>query len=98
LLPPARLLPFTVRAAVTVPPEPASAAVPRERPPAEKVALPVGAVLPLAAFTVTVKTVDALWAILAGLAANEAVVAVRGAATVTVIAVETELVKPPAPV
>jgi hypothetical protein len=59
--------------------------------------LPVGAVLPLAAFTVTVKTVDALWAILAGLAANEAAVAVRGAATVSVIAEETELVKPPAP-
>ena len=45
----------------------------------------------------TVKTVDALWAILTGLAANKAVVAIRGAATVTVIAAETELAKLPLP-
>jgi hypothetical protein len=97
LLPAARLLPFTVSVAVTVPPEPASAAVPNAVPPAEKLTLPVGAVLPLAAVTVTVKTVDALWAILTGLAANKAVVAIRGAATVTVIAAETELAKLPLP-
>jgi hypothetical protein len=97
LLPPARLLPFTVRVAVTVPLEPASGAVPRAVFPAEKVTLPVGAVVPLAAFTVTVKTVDALCTILTGSPAREAVVAIRGADRVTVIAVETELVKPPLP-
>jgi hypothetical protein len=65
--------------------------------PAKKVTPPVGAELPLAAFTIIVKTVEALCAMLAGLAANEAVVVMRGAVTVNVIAVETEPVKLPAP-
>ena len=40
-----------------------------------------------------VKTVEALCAIVAGLAASDAVVAISGAVTVTVTAVETELLK-----
>jgi hypothetical protein len=54
LLPPARLLPFTVSAAVAIPPEPASVAVPSAIFPAENVTLPAGDALPLAAFTVAV--------------------------------------------
>jgi hypothetical protein len=53
-LPGARLLPFTVRLAMAVAPEATSVAVPSETVPAVKVTLPVGAALPLAAFTVAV--------------------------------------------
>jgi len=96
-LPGARLAPFTVRVAAAAPPEPASAAEPSERLPAEKMTLPVGVALPLAAFTLTVKIVDALAAMLVGLAANEAVVEIKAAVTVTVTGDETELAKLPLP-
>ncbi len=48
LLPVARLLPFTVRDAL----DPATETVPNVVLPSEKLTLPVGTVLPLAAFTV----------------------------------------------
>ena len=88
MIPPERLVPFTVRLAVAVPPDPASVAVPSETIPAANVTVPVGDVVPLAALTVSVKTVDALCAMLAGFAASVAVVANKGAVTVTVIAGE----------
>ena len=84
LLPPARLLPFTINAAVAVAPEPASVAVPSVMFPAEKVTLPAGVTLPLAALTVAVNCVVALCAILAGLAASVVAVATGGAVTTTV--------------
>jgi hypothetical protein len=54
LLPPVKLLPFTVKVAVAVPPDPASVAVPSATVPAENVTLPAGVALPLAALTVAV--------------------------------------------
>ena len=54
MLPPAKLLPVTVKAAVAVAPEPASVAVPRAIFPAENVTLPAGAALPPAPLTVAV--------------------------------------------
>jgi hypothetical protein len=53
-LPATRLLPFTVRLAVALAPETTRTAVASETPPAVKVTLPVGAALPLTAFTVAV--------------------------------------------
>ena len=101
LLPPTRLDPFTVSVAAADPPDPASVAVPRagELAPelAANVTVPVGDVVPLAALTVTVSTVEALWAMLVGFAASEAVLAMSGAVTVTVTAAETELLKFVAP-
>jgi hypothetical protein len=96
-LPTARLVPFTVRDAAAVAPEATSVAEPRETFPAMNIIVPVGAALPLAGVTVAVNTVEALWEMLAGLAATVAVVAVRGAVTNTVIEVDAEAVKLPAP-
>jgi hypothetical protein len=84
---------LTVTEAVAVPPEPARLAVPRVTVPAVKVTVPVGDVVPLAAFTVTVTTVEALWAMLVGFAASEAVVVTSGAVTLTGRTAETEPVK-----
>ena len=78
-------------AAVAFPPvEAVSGADPRFTVPATKATVPVGAVLPLAGVTVTVRTVDAPWSKLAGFAATDAVVAVNGAVTVTATAAETD--------
>jgi hypothetical protein len=93
LFPAARLAPFTVSAAVALVPETASAAVPREAPPAANEIVPDSPLLPLAAFTVAVRTVVALCAILAGLAATFSVVGTSGAATFTVTAAEVEALK-----
>jgi hypothetical protein len=80
LLPMARLLPLTVSVAV----EPETVADPRVVLPTMKVTLPVSAVLPLAGFTVAVKTVLAEDAMLAGFAATVVVVATGGVVTATV--------------
>jgi hypothetical protein len=74
-----------------------SAAVPSEAPPTVKVTVPEGALVPLAAFTVAVRTVVALCAILAGFAARVGVVEASGAATFTVTAAEVEALKPALP-
>jgi hypothetical protein len=56
-------VPFAVRDAVAFIPEAASVTVPRDVFPAAKITLPVGAALPLAGFTLTVNTIEALWEI-----------------------------------
>lgn len=83
LLPGVRLLAFTVKVAVAVDPEAVSIPDPRETFPAVKVTLPVGAVVPLAGFTVAVNCVVAVWAMLAGLAASVVVVAICGEVATT---------------
>jgi hypothetical protein len=80
LPPTARLLPFRVRVAA----EPTNATVPRTVRPTEKVTLPVGAAVPDVALTVAVIFVDAVDAMLVGLAATDVVVVTVGALTVTV--------------
>jgi hypothetical protein len=84
LFPMARLLPLTVTLAV----EPETVADPRAVLPTVKVTLPVGVVLPLAAFTVAVNTVLAEDAMLAGFAAT--VVAVATGADVVTVTVPVE--------
>ena len=86
MLPVLNLLAATLNTAVAVPPEPAKFAVPNAAFPAEKVTLPEGVTLALAALTVAVNCVVALCAILAGLAASVVVVVVAtvGAVTTTV--------------
>jgi hypothetical protein len=79
------LLPLRVSTAVAVEPDAASVAVPREAVPAVNVTLPVGAVLPLAGFTVAVNCVVAVDAMVRGLAASVVAVATAGAVTVTVV-------------
>jgi hypothetical protein len=103
-LPTARLAPFTVREAVAVAPvelapEGASVAVPKAVLPCANITLPVGGAVPLAGFTVTVSTVDALWERVGALAVIAAVVDITGAmtVTVTVIEVDCEAVKLPPP-
>jgi hypothetical protein len=96
-LPTARLAPLTVRDAVAFAPDAASASVPKETFPSVNVTVPVGAAVPLAGFTVTVNTVETLWAMLPRLAATVAVVAICEAPTVTVTDVEADAVKLPAP-
>jgi hypothetical protein len=98
LLPVTRLVPFTVKTAVAVPPAPLNAAVPSAGEPeagftAENVTVPVGETAPLAALTVTVRTVDALDVIAAGLAPKVALLARSGAVSVTVTGGETEAAK-----
>lgn len=80
-MPVARLEPFTVSAAV---PAEERDTVPREAFPRVKATLPAGAAVPEAGFTVAVKTVVALGAMLAGLAVRVSVVVTGGAATLTV--------------
>jgi hypothetical protein len=53
--------------------------------------------VPLAGFTVALNTVEALWAMLAGLAAIDAVVAISAAAAVSVTGVDTDVTKLPLP-
>jgi hypothetical protein len=101
-VPTGRLPPFSVKVAVETPPEPASVAVPSEIGPAavavpnENVRLPAGATVPVAAFTVTLNCVDALWAMLAGLAVTVVVVATAGLVTITTTDPE-EAAKTPLP-
>jgi hypothetical protein len=84
--------------AVAADPEAASVAEPKGTFPAAKSTLPVGAAAPLAGFTVTLNTVEALCAMPAGLAVTETVVLTSGAVRVTVIDVDADAVKFPAPV
>ena len=77
--PTVRLLPLTDNVA----PAAESGADPSTVAPIVKVIFPVGAVLPLTAFTFAVRTVDALWAMLVGFAVNIVVVATVGIVTVT---------------
>ncbi len=56
VVPPGRLLPFTVIEAVAEVPDAVSAAEPSETPAPEKLTLPVGAALPVEGLTVAVKT------------------------------------------
>jgi len=65
-----RLVPFTVKPALAVDPEAVNVAVPSVTWPTKNAMLPVGAVLPDAGVRVTDKVVDALEAMLAGLAAR----------------------------
>lgn len=90
-------MPFTVSVAVVVVPDPASVAVPSAVGPTVNVTLPVGAVLPVPAFTDTVRTLLALCAIVVGAAAKVVVVAVGGGVTVTLVAVDADPVKPDTP-
>lgn len=84
MLPVIRLVPFTVSVAVAEPFAPAvRVPVPSETLPAANVIAPPGAVAPDAAFTVAVNTVDALCAMLAGLAATTVLVETTGAVAVT---------------
>lgn len=66
---------------------------PSDVAPSRNITVPVGAALPVAAFTVAVSVVEALCARLAGLAVSVVVVAVSGAVTVTVTAAETDAAK-----
>lgn len=85
------LLPLTVSTAVPEEPDVVSVAVPNDAVPAVKVTVPLGAVVPLAGFTVAVICVEAVDAMLTGLAARVVVVATAGVVTVTVVdAVELE--------
>ena len=79
-MPAARLLPLTVRLA----PEADNGILPRLVAPSENVTLPVGAVS-LAALMVAVSCVEAVDAMVAGLAATDVVVVAAGALTVTVV-------------
>lgn len=84
---------------MTVAPVPVSLAVPREAAvavfePDVNVTEPVGPAVPLVAFTVTVRTVEAVDASVVGLALSVAVVAVSGEPMVTVT-VPLELLKEP---
>lgn len=74
LAPTLKRLPYTVRDAVAVPPEPASAAVPREVLPSKKEICPEGDAAPEEALTVAVITVVILVVMDAGLAVADAVV------------------------
>jgi hypothetical protein len=85
LTPTESLLPLRVSTAVADEPEAVSVAVPNEGVPAVKVTVPVGAVLPLAGFTVAVNCVVAVDAMVRGLAARVVVVATAGAVTVAVV-------------
>jgi hypothetical protein len=93
LAPAVRLDPFTVSEAVPL----ARTADPSDVVPVVKAMLPVGAVLPVAGFTVTVKSVDAAAAMVAGFAVTAVVVAGSGAVTVSVIGDAAEAEKPVAP-
>jgi hypothetical protein len=93
LAPAARLDPLTVSEAVPF----ARTAEPSEVVPFVKAMLPVGAVLPVAGFTVTVNSVDAAAAMAAGVAVTVVVVAGKGAVTVSVIGDAAEAEKPVAP-
>src|ERR1035441_15170 len=90
LLPTARVVPFTTSVAPEVAPEAEapkgdSVADPSEVLPAEKVTLPVGAVLPLKGFTVTARWGVAVDAILAGFAVTDVVVPTAEPVTVTAV-------------
>jgi hypothetical protein len=78
-------------------PEAASVTQPKEALPAVNVTVPVGAAVPLAGFTATVNTVEAVCAMLAGPAEVETEVEISGALTVTAIGVDTDAMKLPAP-
>ena len=93
MAPAARLDPLTVSEAVPL----ARTADPSDVVPVVKAMLPVGAVLPVAGFTVTVNSVDAVAAMVAGLAVTVVVVGGSGAVTVSVIGDAVEEAKPVAP-
>lgn len=93
MAPAARLDPLTVSEAVPF----TRTAEPSEVVPFVKAMLPVGAVLPVAGFTVTVNSVDAAAAMAAGVAVTVVVVAGKGAVTVSVIGDAAEAEKPVAP-
>lgn len=93
MAPAARLVPLTVSVPVALVPETVSVAVPRDAPPAVNETVPDGAAVPLAAFTLAVRTIEALWAMLAGLAATVSVVDTAAAVTITVMAEEVEAVR-----
>src|ERR1700728_755679 len=94
--PEARMLPLTVRAAVPLAPETVAGAVPSRILPSANDMLPVGAAVPDPAFTVAVRTVDELGAIVTGLAVTVVVVTI-GALTVNVTGAEVEPLKVPFP-
>lgn len=80
LAPIERLEPFTVRVATPA----VGVAVPREVFPSVKVTVPAGWLVPVAARTVAVRTVDAVCTMVAGAAVRTVVVATREAVTATV--------------
>jgi hypothetical protein len=92
LFPVARALLFNVNVPVALAPDPVSAADPSKAVPRANVTLPVGLMLPLAAFTVTVSSVVPGFA--PGLAVTVRIVAVVGAVTLTVTE-DDELLKLP---
>ena len=73
-LPTVRLVPFTVSVAVAVVPETIAAEEPSDAPPAVKVTLPAGGFVPVTALILAVNSVDALCAMLVGLAVSVMVV------------------------
>src|ERR1019366_1644566 len=91
-----RLLPLTVRTAVPVLPDTVTVALPSKVLPIANdtlpvcAPLPVGTLVPAAAFTVAVRTVTELCAIAARLAVTAVLVAIAGGATVTVTAVDVD--------
>jgi len=94
-LPAVRLVPGAASDAVAFAPKAASVADPSDTFPAVKITVPVGAVVPLAALTVTLSVVEAFALMPAGLATSDTVLAISGAATVTTIPVDAEAVKFP---
>ena len=70
---------LTVSDALAVPPEPERLAAPSDVPPSVKETEPVGAMLPVAAFTVAVSVVLPLGRMLVGLAVTVVVVPTAGA-------------------
>jgi hypothetical protein len=72
-----------VRLAVSMPPTDESVVRPSTVLPRVKLTVPDGTPLPLAGFTVAVRTVEAVWAIVLGFAETSVVVATAGAVTVT---------------
>jgi hypothetical protein len=90
LLPTVSWLPLTINIACAVPAVPVKATEPSSVLPRSKATVPVGVPLPLAAVTVAVKVVDAVGAMVLGLAATVVVVgivATNGAMLVTSLAV-----------
>jgi hypothetical protein len=84
LLPRLNLLPARLSTAAAPPATEVSVALPREVLPRVKFTVPAGNVEPLAALTVAVIVVVAVWPRLEGLAAAEVAVATAGTVTVTV--------------
>lgn len=92
-----RTEPCSGRVALELVPDALNGAEPSDVFPAVKLTVPVGAVVPEAGFTVTVRTVEDAIGIVAGLAVAMVVVATNAAVAVTVRGEDREALNPVAP-